>query len=323
MRDNTNTKDLRDDQVAAIRDELNVLLKKREITAALVSREANVSSATLSLFLKDQYSGRNDRIAARLRTWIDTWKRRVESQDQIQKGPGYIHTPTAEKILSALDYAHMAGDMALIYGGAGIGKTETLKEYVRNNAGICFATMTSANKTVATALTEIAKCVGVPPKRNNSMLFDAICVAIKDQRGLLIIDEAQHLGAQALDIIRAIHDKTGCGIVLVGNEQVYSRISGGGTRAEYLDRLYSRVGMRLELGRSTEGDAHALAEAWKVSDVDAVKLLVAIAKKPGGLRGITKTMRLATLMARKDSIHARHIRKAWNKLVPEAKGAAA
>src|ERR1035437_1267786 len=50
--------------------------------------------------------------------------------------------------------------------------------------------------------------------------------------GLLVIDEAQHLSVAALDQIRSIHDATDLGIALVGNQQVYARLTGG-NRAAY------------------------------------------------------------------------------------------
>ncbi|HID48851.1 MAG TPA: DNA transposition protein, partial [Chromatiales bacterium] len=216
-------------------------------------------------------------------------------------------------ITDTLTYAHMADDIVLIYGGAGLGKTEALREYARNNSGVCLSTMTPAHATVATSLREIGKCVGVQPRRDNAALFDAICQGLGDARGLLIIDEAQHLGTKALDQIRSIHDRVGCGIALVGNEQVYGRMTGG-TRAGYLDRLFSRIGMRTRITRATANDASALAEAWGLTDSVAVKLIVDIARKPGGLRGVTKALRLAHMLSGGKPIEPKHIRAAWRRL---------
>lgn len=312
-----NVTPLEEPWIAEVREKINHMIESGEVSAAQVSRESNVNSSTLSQFRAGKYPGRNELIAGRLRTWIETHRRRKEARKEIAEGPGFVLTRTAEKVLDTLTYAHMAGDVVLIYGGAGTGKTEALREYTRSNAGVCLSTMTPAHATVATSLREIGKCIGVQPRRDNAALFDAICQGLADQRGLLIIDEAQHLGTKALDQIRSIHDRVGCGIALVGNEQVYGRMTGG-TRAEYLDRLYSRIGMRTKLGRVLEADARAIAAAWGIEDQTTQRLLVNIARKPGGLRGLSKTLVLAGMMAgTKAPVEPRHIRAAWKRLAGE------
>ena len=303
--------------VGEVRERINHLIDSGEVSAAQISRESSVNSSTLSQFRAGKYPGRNPLIAERLRTWMETHQRRKEARKAIAEGPGFVLTRTAEQVLDTLTYAHMAGDIVLIYGGAGTGKTEALREYARSNAGVCLSTMTPAHATVATSLREIGKCIGVQPRRDNAALFDAICQGLADQRGLLIIDEAQHLGTKALDQIRSIHDRVGCGIALVGNEQVYGRMTGG-TRAEYLDRLYSRIGMRTRLGRVREADARAIAAAWGIEDSTAQRLLTGIARKPGGLRGLSKTLVLASMMAGGGNpVEPKHIRAAWKRLAGE------
>ena len=301
--------------IVSVRAEINRMIGAGEVSAAQVSREANVNGSTLSQFRADKYPGRNDVVAERLNTWMETFAKRQEATKKIASGPGFVLTHTAERVIDSLTYAHMAGDIVLIYGGAGVGKTEALREYTRSNSGVCLSTMTPAHATVATSLREIGKCVGVQPRRDNATMFDAICGALADQRGLLIIDEAQHLGAKALDQIRSIHDRIGCGIALAGNEQVYGRMSGG-TRAEYLDRLYSRIGMRTRIGRATEADAKAIAKAWRIDNSTSIKLLINIARKPGGLRGVNKTLLLAGMFT-EDKIEPKHIRAAWKRLAGE------
>ena len=68
---------------------------------------------------------------------------------------------------------------------------------------------------------------------------------LQGTKGLLILDEAQHLMLPALESLRSIHDATACGLVLMGNEAVYSRLSG--RRSAEFAHLFSRVGMVLKL----------------------------------------------------------------------------
>lgn len=296
----------------AIRSTCQQYLDNKIVNQRQLSKESGVNESALNQFLNRKYVGRNDRISQRLQNWIDTNQRRVEAQAEIPTGPGFIYTATAQKIEETLTYAHMAPDIALIYGAAGVGKTEMFREYARNNAGVCIATMTPAHATVNKALIEIGKCVGIRPMRDTSSHYDALCKALEDRRALLIIDEAQNLGNKALDQIRQIHDRVECGIVLAGNDQVYTNMSG--RRAEYLDRIFSRVGMKTRLKEATQQDAAMLIEAWGISDSESTGLLLKISKKPGALRIMTKVLKLSHMISEDDKVQPKHIRAAWNRL---------
>ncbi|MES8361962.1 AAA family ATPase, partial [Cutibacterium acnes] len=160
------------------------------------------------------------------------------------------------------------------------------------------ATMTPAMASVVTALEEIAEAVGAGLSSGGgaAKVHRSICRRVTGTLGLLVIDEAQHLSVAALDQLRSIHDATGIGIALVGNEAVYARMTGG-NRAAYLDRLYSRIGRKVRLARATAEDVRVILDAWGVRETDCRAQLVDIASKPGALRGLTKVLRLAAMYA--------------------------
>src|SRR6185437_1982020 len=89
---------------------------------------------------------------------------------------------------------------------------------------------------------------------------------------------------------------TGVGIALVGNDGVFARMAGG-RNAQQLDRLYSRVGKRLSLRQSTEADIIAMISAWGIDDTKCRATLIEIARRPGALRTLNKTLRLASMHA--------------------------
>lgn len=287
------------------------------LTQARVAREigAGVSSTTLSQWLNGNYNGDNAKIESRVSPWFESYQER-RSRAGLPEAPQWVATPTAEKIVSGLRYAQLAQDIVVIYGPAGVSKTETCKHYRTIAPMVIHVTMSPATKGVLTSLKKIAETMGLRDVVCTAYaLQDAICAKLRNTNGLLIVDEAQHLGIEALDEIRSLHDACLVGVALVGNEHVYGRMTGG-NRAPYLDRLFSRIGKRVALKAPSEADIDALLAAWKITDASCRHQIREIAKRPGGLRVLTKVLRLAASFAAANNhpICCDEVRAAWRDL---------
>lgn len=291
-----------------------------KLTQAEISRQSGLHVTRLNQWLRGTYQGDLPALERELARWVDAYRaRRLESR-LLPQAPAWVATPTAERVIAALGYAQVAGDIAVIYGGAGLGKTTSVLQYQRTNPNVWHATMTPASSSVVPALEEIADAVGLREVGGGAARVQrAIIRRITGTHGLLVVDEAQHLSVAALDEIRALHDATGLGLALVGNEQVYARMTGG-NRAAYLDRLYSRIGKRVRLVRAREADIAALIDAWGIEPKSCRQVLHEIAAKPGGLRGLTKVLRLASMFAAGDGrpVQCDDIRAAWRDLGGDA-----
>jgi len=281
--------DLRDQVQQAMRHD-------KRLSQAIVAKEAAISTTTLSQWLGGKYLGDNEGIDAKMRIWIEAAQARRAAGSAMPQSPDFVHTPTAQRILGTLAYAQMASDIAVTYGGAGLGKTTACKHYQSSSPNVWIVTMTPSTAGVVTALEEICDKLGLSPGGGARKMSKAICRRVRDTNGLLVIDEAQHLSVSALDEIRSIHDDTGVGIALVGNDGVFARMAGG-RNAQQLDRLYSRVGKRLSLRQSTEADIIAMISAWGIDDTKCRATLIEIARRPGALRTLNKTLRLASMHA--------------------------
>jgi hypothetical protein len=296
------------DVIARVRAEI----ERRGITQAQAAREIGISSTTLTQLLGGTYAADPARQIERLTRWLGL-QEEVRAQAKLPPAPAWVHTPTAERVLAALGYAQMAGDIVLIYGAAGVGKTTAAHEYRRRYPSVWVATMSPATAGVSTALEEVCLAVGFRDlPQGAARMSRALVARIADTSGLLIVDEAQHLTVGALDALRALHDATGVGLALMGNEHVYARMTGG-YRAAYLDRLYSRIGKRVRLGRATREDIERIAEAFGVHN-GACRPLTEIGSRPGALRLVVKTLRLASMMATGSGIEATHVAAAWQDL---------
>ncbi|MDP1696470.1 MAG: AAA family ATPase [Xanthomonadaceae bacterium] len=310
-----------DDEARDVRAQVRGLMQiDRTLSQARIAKESGLSTTVVSQWLSGTYPGDNAAVEAKLQRWIDTTQAQREHAARLPAAPDYVATPSSERVIAALTYAQVAGDIAVIYGGAGLGKTSAIRAYARRAPNVWHCTMTPASASVATALEEIAEAVGAGAATGGAAkLFRAVCKRADDSAGLLVIDEAQHLSIAALDQIRAIHDATGIGIALVGNESVYARLTGG-NRAAYLDRLYSRIGKRIRLTKSTQADAVAILAAWDIDEKPCRAQLIDIASRPGGLRGLTKVLRLGSMYAAAEgrTLCCDDVRAAWRELGGEA-----
>jgi len=274
-----------------------------------------VASSRLNQWLSGKYRGDNEAVAADMRRWLNARSERTTAAGHLPEAPAWIATETAQRILSALAYAQMAGDISVVYGGAGVGKTCTARQYARENPNVWIATMTPSAAGVVTSLERIAHAMGLRDMPQGGARIEAAIIdRLRGTAGLLVVDEAQHLSKLALESVRSLHDATGVGLTLLGNDQVYAQLTGGARQAHFA-QLFSRVGNRMRLGGPTDADVTILAEAWCI-EAGAKPICRKIAGQPGALRGLTKALRMAAMAAAGEgnTLAKEHIKFAWESL---------
>jgi DNA transposition AAA+ family ATPase len=287
------------------------------VTQAEIARQSGVSQTALSRWLKGDYPGNNVEIERKLAAYLDAYEAVRDSLSQRAPAPEWVPTETAQRVIALLRFAQLFGVMALVFGGAGVGKTRAVRRYVNTGTNVWLATMTDASAGLVSSLQVIVAALGLKEQGGALQLFRAIIAKVTGTRGLLVIDEAQHLSINALEQIRAISDETGIGIVLMGNESVYSRMAGG-ARAPYLDRLRSRISRQLRLIRPTARDCRDMLEAYGLGNAGQ-KLAEQIAAKPGALRVLCTTLDLARsyAAAASEPLAQGHFAAAWAELSAE------
>lgn len=290
--------EINEEQMSDLRERVRVIAESdKTLSQARIAKEADVSSATLSQFLGGTYAGNMQKVAQRVQSWLQAYDEK-QSSGGLPAGPEWVETPTSQRILGSLRYAQLAADIVLVVGGAGVGKTRTIARYATTAPNVWVVELSAATGSLINALEEIAIAVGLRDySRSAGYLQRAIAARVRGTGGLLIIDEAQHCTVQALDGIRWFNDKCDIGVVFSGNERVYTQMTGG-NRAAYLDRLYSRVGKKIHIKRSTQGDADSIIAAWGIDDMKCRERIRDIAAKPGALRVLNKVLRLAATYAK-------------------------
>ncbi len=296
------------------------IMEEEGLSQTQVSGLTGVGKARLSQWLNGVYAGNVAAIEADIARWIESRQVAADVIGQLPAAPAWVETPTARQVLSALSFAQMAEAVSVVYGGAGVGKTSAIAQYQRKAPNVWVVTATPAVSAPGSILTRIAQTLGIRTVGAVHVIEANIIERVRETRGLLVIDEAQHLTNRALDAVRSIHDAAGIGVALVGNEIVYSQLTGG-SRSVGFAQLFSRVAKRVRLSRAKDADVLALVDAWRIEDKEARQICLSIGKRPGALRGLSQTLRLAAMfasMAGAARPGVEHLRDAWQDLGGES-----
>lgn len=226
-----------------VRNKLIQLLEAPGYTQRMVATKTGLSTAVISQYLKGVYNGNNDNIEEALQDFI---AREHERSNRREVKESFVHTQLADLALGLIDSSHRYGDIGVIHGPAGMGKSMALKQYASTNKG---AILIEADPgfTAKVLLQELCSRLGVKKSGNIHELSEECIQALTGTGWVILVDEAELLPYRALEVLRRIHDRSGVAIVLAGMPRLLINLKG--SRGEYA-QLYSRVGMALNL------DAH-------------------------------------------------------------------
>lgn len=220
------------------------------------------------------------------------------------------HTQTLDEIIMAVSFAEAAGDISLIYGDAGLGKTVSLKEYVKAHPDTIYIELKDCDKSTKGVCEKILSCIGKEQRGVDRLLVDTITEYLLNTPKLIIIDEAQHLSIRALENLRAINDATETGIVLSGNPTVYDRMHGRGQA--HFAQLYSRIGIRRHITEPKLEDITSIFASYQL-DKESLLYLHKLALQRGGIRNCVKVLNIALQLIdnEKEPLNIDHLQSAY------------
>lgn len=285
-----------DEQIEEIREAVKAVIVTEDQKPSDIANASGVKLGTLGVWLSGKYAGRNDRVAAEMQRWLDTREARKRVEMVAPKAPAFVWTKTAEDVTALLRQAQHMPDMAICVGPPGVGKTTAAAQYARTNSNVWKITANPSVISPRAVLYELCRVLGQYGTGMASKVTRSVCDKVRGTGGLIIIDEAQHLSPEAHDLVRSIHDDADIGIALLGNETIHTRLEGDGKREKFA-QLTSRIGVRIKVPPARKRDIDALLTAWEIDGAPERGLLHAIARKPGALRLMSKTLKLAHMMA--------------------------
>ena len=276
-----------------LRKKLDEHLQDTGRSQGYVARALGVSTSAVSQYLNNKPKGD----VAKLESKIESFLSREKERKSSPKKPGFVETLASKQVREVISIAHTGSVIGLIYGPAGIGKTVSVQEYVKEKGG--FLITADVSFTMKGMVEELAEKCGVIAKGTVREVTKRLIQFLKNTGRLIIVDEAQFLPIKAVEILRKIHDETGCGLVLVGMPRLYNQMMGRGS--EIYAQLFSRVGIRRYITNVQLEDVERIARQVIPTNGKApIKWLYNKARQDGAYRSMIQNLWLAQRLAKKN-----------------------
>jgi DNA transposition AAA+ family ATPase len=251
----------------------NEFMARRGVNTAAMARLAAVGESTLSWYLRGEYlkySGAKttEYMDAKLWTYLmQNWPRESAAPSE-----DLIETRGYRQILECIEEAVDHGAISLIYG-----PPSSEKSFVAENIAAqwraagrrdLLRVVCSSETTPLWLLKDIAREAEVWTRGNGCRPYAEAVVAeflSRPRPPAIIVDEAQHLSMRCMETLRILlHELTrrggskGCGLVLMGSHNLYTRFKDLAARYSQ-EQMLSRLSYRVQLEGMTESEAIRIA----------------------------------------------------------------
>lgn len=273
-----------------------------------LAREIGVRLPNLVAYRDGHYRGSVENVAAKIRDYLHTKMQRKQALVI-----PYVETTIARAVQEIVAFAQLEGTIGVVYGPAGIGKTVALEDYCQRHNYAYLVTASTAVRTPAALAREmlyaVAEARGADTMSRN---VRHLTERLYGTASAVVIDEAQHLRLEALELARAVHDATACGLVFCGTAVLYDNLTRN--RDAVLEQLFSRVGCRRYISDEVpSADVVDVVDAalGKAATKQMKKYLLERAEL-GGLRIVTRQLKNAAQMARLagEELSLEHVKEA-------------
>ena len=219
---------------------------------------------------------------------------------------GFVETSLSKKIWKICDSAIVYESISFIYGDSHIGKTWALEEYkARNNHGRTIYMRMPATAGHQLMLKELAVACDFSAKAPFEKLRSRVMSSL-DRDKLLIVDEIHQTFISylkssrltCLELLREIHDRTGCGMVLCGTN-VFKEELQGGHHKELLEQLRRRGIFELQLpAHAPKRDLQKIADSYGLGTfTDDAWELASYINRTSGLKRYATFLRVGQKLA--------------------------
>lgn len=180
------------------------------------ARDLGISSKTLSGLIRGTYQGDVDGQLAKLTEQQTRLEARITSADI---DLAHIPTELLRRCWGAFEAAKQAHLCNYICGKSQIGKTTAAEAYKGTYPDTTVFFRMPTRPTISSLIRHILKAARLPRASSAAEGMERLCEHLSP-RNLIIADEvhlalSRRQGIDALDILRELYDRTGCGLVLI------------------------------------------------------------------------------------------------------------
>lgn len=274
-------------QKEEIRFSLQAFIDSREdLSQTKIAKAMDVSAATVSHLLQGAWQHLSEqmlnRFSAFLRTKTGRWP--------------VLTTYNLTAVRNLCEDTRELGRMVCICAPTGLGKSESLQTYARNEE--TFYLLVKGTMGKRHFLDALAKAMYITVSGDTHQMMSSIVGHLQTMGApLLILDDVSKLSDKVLLLIQDLYDYVAghTGIVLAGVPQLRTRILNGAA-AERLSfaEFHSRIGYWLKLNRPTIGEVKGFCERYEITADEAVKMVHRLATDFRMLRSILENAQRAT-----------------------------
>ena len=268
-----------------------------------LARQIGTNEAAVSRYLDGHPLGDVAKLEARVLDFLEAFARR-RSWDEL-----CFDTEAVAMCEGAFDLIRESGDIGLVHGPAGIGKSTTCRRYARTHSTAIFFTVMQGAGQDYNIVRAICAALPTPRSAEDKRLKRAewIFKKLSGSRRLVIIDNAQRIGIAGLRWLMDFNDATGCPVALVGNPEVLEKV-------KVNDQMSSRIGYKQSLADAMKIDgpwldaaADAMVAAmWPEAAAELRTPARDAARSKGYLRTLNKQLRIALRLAEKPRFAGRY-----------------
>lgn len=256
-----------------------------------IARSIGISASQLTLFLRNEYK-MTEETKEKLGLYIKNYTQKKAGK----KEEPFVMTKQAKSIFFVCDECVMEGEMGIVYGHPGTGKTTALKHYARQNPQ---SVLLEVEPGIGPRefLWNLADMLGADRAISKAATTKNIVRRLTLRDTIIIIDEAEHLRIEALEHLRRIWDFSRTPIVLGGTEVLLKKLMG--TKGD-MAQLYSRIGLKWHTKPLQGDELGDICEAWNIDPSNGpiiTKMVDGNLRKAAKL--IKRSIRLAELSGTK------------------------
>lgn len=231
-----------------VREALKNYMGVMDLTPAQFAERVRRGESTINLFLQDRYSkvGSDDSMIRKL-IWDFLTRNPIAADGgALPACSGRLfRTKNYQVIAKYVGAACDQGAVCLLYGPPGTQKTFAISHLIaeRNRGGKTPAiyVYASENMKPRALLKRVGQGAGVFVNLQGTDRIIASILAnfkSRERPPAVVVDEAQHLSVPELEILRELHDRSGCGLLLAGSHNLYDNFLRGRARLEqWLSRI--------------------------------------------------------------------------------------